>query len=148
VHALLAHLELVGFKGAPRVLGFDSEGREVRTFIAGGGPSHTDDELARVAQLIRELHDATEAFEAPPDPQWQFMVGARRCANASGSSTTLRASGAKPDGRVGGTFGTTRTANNGYADCDTSRRSVVSGSGTSPEAKYCVLAWAKCGNVT
>jgi hypothetical protein len=76
VHALLAHLELVGFDGAPRVLGFDSEGREVLSFIAGGGPSHTDDELARVSQLIRELHDSTEAFKGPPDPQWQFMVGA------------------------------------------------------------------------
>jgi len=78
VHALLAHLELVGFDGAPRVLGFDDEGREVLSFIAGGGPSHTDDELAHVAQLIRELHDSTEAFERPPDPQWQFMVGAPR----------------------------------------------------------------------
>jgi hypothetical protein len=37
VHALLAHLELVGFEGAPRVLGFDSEGREVLSFIAGTG---------------------------------------------------------------------------------------------------------------
>jgi len=75
VHALLAYLELVGFDGAPRVLGLDAEGREVLSFIAGGGPSHTDDELANVAQLIRELHDATEAF-ASSDLPWQFMVGA------------------------------------------------------------------------
>jgi hypothetical protein len=219
VHALLVHLELVGFEGAPRVLGFDAEGREVLSFIVGGGPSHTDDELALVAQLIRELHNSTEAFAGPPDLQWQFMVGApqqgdvvchndlllttrsmvraarhgpsltgisprphpvsgmwrglstdssrstmtrrasdwatrsrharrdcassamrmssmtathcfRRCANASGSSTTLRASGAKPVGRVGATSGTTRAASNGYADCDTSRRNVVSGRGS------------------
>ena len=50
MHALLAHLELVGFEGAPRVLGFDNEGREVLSFVAGGGPSHADDELARVAR--------------------------------------------------------------------------------------------------
>jgi hypothetical protein len=50
VHALLAHLELVGFKGAPRVLGFDGEGREVLTFIAGGGPSHTPTTSSHVSR--------------------------------------------------------------------------------------------------
>ncbi|MEV1000555.1 hypothetical protein [Nonomuraea sp. NPDC050202] len=29
VHAVLAHLEEVGFEGAPRVLGFDEQGRAV-----------------------------------------------------------------------------------------------------------------------
>jgi len=78
VHALLAHLERVGFEGAPRPLGIDDEGREVLSFVTGGGPSHADDELARVAQLIRALHDSTESFEVPPDAEWQFMVGAPR----------------------------------------------------------------------
>ena len=32
VHALLRHLEDVGFDGAPRVLGVDAEGREVLTY--------------------------------------------------------------------------------------------------------------------
>lgn len=37
VHALLNHLESVGFAGAPRVVGsgFDSEGRELLTYIEG-----------------------------------------------------------------------------------------------------------------
>ena len=35
VHALLRHLEAVGFEGAPRVLGSDDQGREVLTFIEG-----------------------------------------------------------------------------------------------------------------
>jgi hypothetical protein len=78
VHALLAHLERVGFEGAPRPLGIDSEGREVLRFVPGGGPSHADDELVGVAQLTRALHDSTESFEVPPDAEWQFMVGAPR----------------------------------------------------------------------
>ena len=35
VHALLAHLAARGFAGAPRPLGFDEQGREVLTFLAG-----------------------------------------------------------------------------------------------------------------
>ena len=35
VHALLRHLEDVGFDGAPRVLGVDEHGREVLSYVAG-----------------------------------------------------------------------------------------------------------------
>ena len=35
VHALLRHLEHVGFDGAPRFLGVDEDGREVLSYIAG-----------------------------------------------------------------------------------------------------------------
>ena len=35
VHALLAHLESVGFAGAPRFLGVDEAGREVLSYIDG-----------------------------------------------------------------------------------------------------------------
>ena len=79
VHALLAHLDRVGFSGAPRPLGIDSEGREVLSFIPGrNGPTHSDDELVRVARLIRALHLSTESFETPANAEWQFMVGAPR----------------------------------------------------------------------
>ncbi len=78
LHALLGHLERIGFAGAPRPIGIDKEGREILSFVKGGGPSHTDDALARVAQLVRELHDATESFRAPQDARRQFMVGAPR----------------------------------------------------------------------
>ena len=35
VHALLHHLEDVGFSAAPRVLGIDAQGREVLTYCEG-----------------------------------------------------------------------------------------------------------------
>jgi hypothetical protein len=35
VHALLHHLEDVGFTGAPRALGIDRHGREILSFLAG-----------------------------------------------------------------------------------------------------------------
>ncbi|MFE0465507.1 aminoglycoside phosphotransferase family protein, partial [Kitasatospora sp. NPDC058965] len=35
VHDLLHHLEAVGYELAPRVLGFDDQGREVLTWIDG-----------------------------------------------------------------------------------------------------------------
>jgi hypothetical protein len=34
-HALLRHLESVGFEGAPRLLGVDEQGREVLSYIEG-----------------------------------------------------------------------------------------------------------------
>jgi hypothetical protein len=78
VQALLAHLERVGFTGAPRPMGLDSEGREVLEFLDGVGPTHKDDELARVGRLIAALHRASSSFVEPPNPRWQFMVGAPR----------------------------------------------------------------------
>ena len=46
VHALLEHLADVGFDGAPRVEGFDDEGREVLEYVAGEiRDSYDDDEL-------------------------------------------------------------------------------------------------------
>jgi hypothetical protein len=39
VHALLQHLEEVGFPYSPRVLGIDKEGREILTYLDGeSGP--------------------------------------------------------------------------------------------------------------
>jgi hypothetical protein len=38
VHALLRHLHSVGFDGAPSVVGFDQEGREVLTWVEGDAP--------------------------------------------------------------------------------------------------------------
>jgi hypothetical protein len=81
VHALLAHLQAVGFRGAPRPLGLDERGREVLEFVAGEpawpeAPFHRldpDDQLARVGRLIRELHDAVAGFTPPPDARWQEL---------------------------------------------------------------------------
>jgi hypothetical protein len=76
VHALLKHLESQGFDGAPRVHGFDAEGREIVDYIAGDVPDYgahvSDTALAEVAVLLRAFHDAALDFTAPPDAAWYF----------------------------------------------------------------------------
>ena len=74
VHALLAHLELVGFEGAPRFLGTDGSGREVLSYIDGEvagrpRPPWIADEtrLASVGRLVRAYDDAAASFAFPPD---------------------------------------------------------------------------------
>ncbi len=81
-HALLLHLEAVGFEGAPRFLGVDSRGREVLSYIPGATVVEpypewalTDEAVVSVAHLLRGYHDAVWTFEpsphlwAPPLPQ-------------------------------------------------------------------------------
>lgn len=70
-HALLHHLEEVGFPGAPRFLGIDRQGREVLSFIEGEAvlPPYppwamTDEALSSVARLLRAFHDATRGFRS------------------------------------------------------------------------------------
>ncbi|GAB3436702.1 protein kinase family protein [Flindersiella endophytica] len=74
VHALLRHLEAVGFEGAPRVLGFDEQGREVLTYVEGepgwNGP-YDDRTLAETARTIRRFHDVVAGFTPPPDSVWR-----------------------------------------------------------------------------
>lgn len=79
VHALLHHLELHGFTGAPRALGVDDEGRQVLSFLAGETvgttrpwPSwtHSDDALVAVGAWLREFHDVVRSFVPPPDALW------------------------------------------------------------------------------
>jgi Phosphotransferase enzyme family len=83
VHALLDHLDGVGFRGAPRPLGIDEDGREVLTFIPGdvAWPDHFhllagDEQVRRVAHVIREFHDAVAGFTPPSDAQWQVLIPA------------------------------------------------------------------------
>lgn len=82
-HALLDHLERVGFDGAPRYLGGDDRGREVLTFIPGIAPIEptpswalTDAALVSVAQLMRRYHDAVESFD-PAAYEWGHAAPAR-----------------------------------------------------------------------
>jgi hypothetical protein len=84
-HALLRHLEDVGFDGAPRLLGVDERGREVLSFIPGRvaisayAPwALTDEALVSVAELLRRYHDAARSFDPAPHawprsvpPAWQ-----------------------------------------------------------------------------
>jgi len=71
VHALLDHLERVGFDGAPRFLGLDDQGREVLSYLPGAVPiappprwAWDDDALASVGALLRRFHDAVRTFDA------------------------------------------------------------------------------------
>src|SRR5690242_18794942 len=66
VHDLLSHLE--DWKGAPRFLGFDEQGREVLEWLDGHvpwsgvnePPSVWDEQsVRRVVELTKELHDRT-----------------------------------------------------------------------------------------
>ena len=87
IHALLRHLELVGFTGAPRCLGFDDQGREILTFIPGevavrgdGKPLpdyvRSDASLMKLGQLTCKFHDATVGFKVPPGAEWTVLEGA------------------------------------------------------------------------
>lgn len=70
VHALLNHLEGQGY-AAPRVLGIDSFGREILTYVAGDTVwPHNEhlvqagDALTLIAANIRSFHDGTVSFDA------------------------------------------------------------------------------------
>jgi hypothetical protein len=83
-HALLRHLEDVGFPGAPRFLGVDEQGREVLTYVSGSAviPPYpawalTDEALVSVAHLLRDYHRAVSTFDPtghawPPSPPPMF----------------------------------------------------------------------------
>ncbi|HEY3562358.1 MAG TPA: aminoglycoside phosphotransferase family protein [Kribbella sp.] len=79
-HALLEHLERVGFDGAPRLLGVDSQGREVLSYLPGEtvrAPyppwSMTDEALDSVAVLLRAYHQAVADFR-PAGLEWAEPV--------------------------------------------------------------------------
>ncbi len=72
-HALLLHLEAVGFDGAPRFLGVDPRGREVLSYVPGTAVAEpypdwalTDEALVSVAALLRAYHDAASIFDSSP----------------------------------------------------------------------------------
>jgi Ser/Thr protein kinase RdoA (MazF antagonist) len=79
-HALLRHLEQTGFNGAPRLLGVDSQGREVLSYLSGEtvtAPypdwSMTDEALDSVAVLLRSYHEAVADF-TPSGLEWAEPV--------------------------------------------------------------------------
>ncbi|MEV6108086.1 aminoglycoside phosphotransferase family protein [Streptomyces sp. NPDC051940] len=77
VHALLAHLESVGFTRAPRVVGTD--GAEEVLSLLHGEPAFSPwpqalrrtAGIAWLASWLREYHDAVRDFRPPPDARWQ-----------------------------------------------------------------------------
>ena len=76
MHALLRHLEQVGFPASPRVVGggYDDQGREVLTYLEGriAHPRpYTDEQIWQVGRLLRNLHDATAGFGRHQGALWQ-----------------------------------------------------------------------------
>jgi aminoglycoside phosphotransferase (APT) family kinase protein len=81
VHKLLKHLESVGFKYSPRVLGFDNEGREILSFIDGDSGKDgwtkiiTDEGLRKYARLLREYHNAVSEYHPANNSEWAYSRG-------------------------------------------------------------------------
>jgi Phosphotransferase enzyme family len=77
IQALLRHLAAQGFEGAPTALGFDEQGREILTYVHGSAEHYpwrtfvySEDNLYRVARLLRAYHDVTVSFPEPDDAIW------------------------------------------------------------------------------
>lgn len=81
VHKLLKHLEAIGFKYSPRVLGFDKEGREILSFIDGDSGKDgwekivSDEGLKKYAKLLREYHNAVNDYRPLDDSEWAYAHG-------------------------------------------------------------------------
>jgi hypothetical protein len=85
VHALLDHLERVGFDAAPRALDTDEHGREVVSFIEGtvgtlgphpvAPPFRTTGACRAIGAWIRGFHDAQSGFVPDPALPWRLAPG-------------------------------------------------------------------------
>ena len=85
VHALLKHLESVGFDAAPRAIGIDRQGREVATFLEGVvgtlGPQRlapqfqTVEACRAIGAWLRAFHDAQAGFRPDPALPWRVAPG-------------------------------------------------------------------------
>ncbi|WP_218938448.1 phosphotransferase enzyme family protein [Modestobacter altitudinis] len=82
VDALLAHLHGVGFRGAPRPLGRDGQGRQVLEYLPGVAgspdPDWTDADLRELGGFLRQLHEATASFPPPAGAVWQRAIAPDR----------------------------------------------------------------------
>jgi len=110
VHALLRHLEAVGFDRAPRVLGFDDQGREVLSFLPGDvvgaarpwpGWVHCGDALRQVAGWLRDYHITVASFVPPDGALWR-EGGTRRPGLIVGHNDAAPYNAAWADGHFAG----------------------------------------------
>jgi Phosphotransferase enzyme family len=86
VHALLAHLEWVGFGDAPSVMGIDDKGREVLRYVEGEvgllDPGHplpywfgTTEACMAIGDWLCRFHDAQRGFTPDPSLPWRLYPG-------------------------------------------------------------------------
>lgn len=80
VHDLLKHLEQQDFRGCPRVLGIDEQGREKLTYLEGETvgtirpwPSwaHSDFALTQMGSWLQRYHAAVKSYQPPSTSQWR-----------------------------------------------------------------------------
>ena len=79
VHALLTHLIGVGFRGCPRSLGVDDQGRHVLEWIDGSTTNpylrgERSPSLKEIGVLLRAFHDAAAEFVPPADSVWGTLI--------------------------------------------------------------------------
>ena len=81
VHALLRHFEEIGFNGAPKVLGFDEQGREILGYVRGIAGHYpltpyvlSESTLIGLALLLRRFHDATARSSIPQTVVWHHAI--------------------------------------------------------------------------
>ncbi|WP_218617839.1 phosphotransferase [Cryptosporangium aurantiacum] len=78
VDALLAHLETVGFAGAPRPLGRDDRNRQVLEYVPGEVGDHTGTytvpELREIGAFLADFHRAVEGFQPPRSSVWNRVI--------------------------------------------------------------------------
>lgn len=84
IQAYLAHVRSQGFTDCPEPLGYDAQGREVLSFVAGEVPGEplpahatTTEAMEALAALIRRLHDAADGWTPPPNAVWGGVPGVR-----------------------------------------------------------------------
>jgi hypothetical protein len=78
VHALLQHLEQVGFSGAPRLVGVDADGKEILSYLEGtsGSLDYPEalldlDGVVELGRFVRSYHDAVASFVPPAGAVWR-----------------------------------------------------------------------------
>ena len=78
VDAVLEHLSVVGFTGAPRPLGRDGQGRQVLEYVRGevgaDAGTYSPEELFSIGRMLADLHEAMAGFVSPPGAVWNRLI--------------------------------------------------------------------------
>ncbi|QFG70302.1 aminoglycoside phosphotransferase family protein [Ornithinimicrobium pratense] len=84
IQAYLAHVRSRGFTECPEPLGYDAQGREILSYVAGDVPveplpayATTVEALGALGALIRRLHEAADGWLPPTGATWGGTPGRR-----------------------------------------------------------------------